>query len=175
MMTFYRLLFLFMGLFGLTILPGKAQDVHNNYQFIIKLDPQMKRKMSANELMFDQQEKYVIVNYGNKPTYIVVYEFGLWQPVATFRLTNWVEFSGAYIDYENNQLYIKESRFNSEYYRLDISNSTSDIVACDLTPGGCPVVEPRQSEKEIYSKDKSYYIVINKRNSGEIKVYLKKD
>jgi hypothetical protein len=151
-----------------------AQELNENYQFVIDLDSQMKRKLIANEVMFDQQEKYVIVNYGNKPTFIVVYEFGLWLPLATFRLTNWVEFSGAYVDYENNQLYIKESRFSSEYYRLDIEKGSTDIVECELAPGGCPVVEPKQSAKDMYTADKSYYVTINKRNAREVKVYTKK-
>lgn len=153
---------------------GQIGDINDNYQYLLSVDPAMKRKLMANEVMFDQQEKYLIVNYGNKPTYIIVYEFGQWKAVANFRLTNWVEFTGAYVDYDNNQLYIKEGRFSNEYYRLDINTGITDMVECSLTPGGCPVIEPKQSEKSIYSKDKTYYVTINKRNTRDVRVYVMK-
>lgn len=148
---------------------------NENYQYVKSVDPEMKRKLMANELMFDQKEKYLIVNYGNKPTYIIVYEFNTWKAVANFRLTNWVEFTGAYLDYTTNQLYIKEGRYSNEYYRLDINSGETDVVECSLTPGGCPVVDPKQSEKSAYTSDKKIFATINKRNTRDVRVYQLKE
>lgn len=152
-----------------------AQNIEDNYQFVITLDAQMKRKLIANELMFDSQEKYLIVNYGNKPTFIVVFEFGLWQPLMTFRLTDWVEFTGAYVDVETNQLYVKESRYSSDYYRLDIKTGTTDLIACELTPKGCPVIEPKQSDRWVYTNDKKFFATIDKKSPREVKIYSRKE
>ena len=170
-MKIYKTLFLLIFIGTSINAFGQLVGSNDNYQFLLSVDSEIRRKMTANEVMFDEKEKYLIVNYGNRPTYIVVYEFGLWKAVANFRLTNWVEFSGAYVDHETNQLYIKEGRFSNEYYRLDINNGTTDVVECTLTPGGCPVVEPKQSDKAIYSNDKNYYVTVNKRNTRDVRVY----
>lgn len=170
------LIFIFSIIFLQPLLSlGQGSGENDNYQYVQSLDPEMKRKVMANEVMFDKDEKYLIINYGNKPTYIIVYDKNTWKSVANFRLTNWVEFTGAYVDHETNQLYIKEGRYSNEYYRLDISNGQTDIVKCNLTPSGCPVIEPKQTEKEVYSKEMDFYITINKRNTRDVRVYqLKK-
>ncbi len=167
----------FITLFTVVILfslSGLSQNIHDDYQLVLSLDTQMKRKINANELMIDWQEKYIIVNYGNKPTYIIVYSLSNYKVAANFRLSNWVEFSGAYYDSETNQLYVKESRYSSEYYRLDINTGEKDILQCHLTPGGCPVEEPKKTLKSVYSSIKEYYITINKHNSRDVRVYKHK-
>ncbi len=158
------------------ILPSslKSQVNDKNYQFLSSLNTGLQRKMYANEIMFDQNEQYLIVNYGNKPTYIVVFEYGLWQPIVNFRLPNWVEFSGAYIVHETKDIYIKASRYNTEYYKLNIDSGEQEIRECETLPAGCPVVEPKQSEKTIFSKDKSYFVAINKKNARDVKVFQKR-
>ena len=168
----------FIIIFGLLLISGFssiAQRIEDNYQYVKSLDPKMTRKIRANEIMIDDKEKYVFVNYENRPTFIVVYSMKDFEPIISFRLSNWVEFSGAYIDYELNQLYIKQSRYSSDYYRLDINTGQKDIVNCELTPGGCPIVEPTKSVKSTFSISEYYYITINKRNPRDVRVYqLKK-
>lgn len=151
--------------------PSQSQSVTDDYQFVQSLDTKMTRKVFANEIILDKQEKYIVVNYGNKPTFIVVFSMVDYDVVATFRLSNWVEFSGAYIHYETNQLYVKESRFSNEYYRLDISTQEQDIVKCDLTPNGCVVDDLKITRKSVYSSSKDFYITINKRNKRDVRVY----
>ncbi|MBI9069452.1 MAG: hypothetical protein JEZ09_19290 [Salinivirgaceae bacterium] len=148
-----------------------CQFAEDNYQYVLSVDPLMNRKLMANEIMFDKQEKYLVVNYGNKPSYIIVYETATWTPVANFRLSNWVEFTGSYFDYETNQIYIKEGRYSSEYYRLDINTGITDIIGCELAPGGCPVIEPRQAQKSAYTSNKLMYATINKRNARDVRIY----
>lgn len=151
-----------------------AQVNDKNYQFILSLNTGLQRKMYANEVMFDQEEQYLLVNYGNKPTYIIVFEYGLWQPIASFRLPNWVEFSGTYVDHDTNDIYIKASRYSSEYYKLNIDSGEQEIRECETLPAGCPVVEAKQSNKSVFSKDNHFYININKKNARDIKVYQKR-
>lgn len=152
----------------------EAQIVEKDYQFVLSLDNGLDRKMYANELMVDESQQYLIVNYGNKPTYIVVFEFGLWHPVVSFRLANWVEFSGSYVDYDKNDLYIKASRYSSEYYKLNINNGDQEIRECESLPDGCPVIEPKQADKSVFSKDKAFYFTVNKKNARDVRVYQKR-
>lgn len=168
------ILILLIALLG-KISTTQAQDIEDSYQYVTSVDPQMKRKLLANEIMVDSQEKYLIVNYGNKPSYIIVYSLVDWKPIANFRLTNWVDFSGAYVDSAYNQIYIKESRYSSEYHRLEIPSGTKDIIECELTPRGCDIIEPQQELKTLYTSDRQYYFAINKRNNGEVRVYVHKD
>lgn len=167
-----------LGLFLLFLAPfiwGSAQNIEDDYQFVVSLDTKMQRKLSANELMLDANESYLIVNYGNRPSYIIVYDRQNFEAKANFRLSDWVEFSGAYMDNETNQLYVKESRYSSEYYRLDINTGEQDIVACHLTPRGCPNDDPKKSIKSLFSLSKDFYVAINKRNTRDVRVYkLKK-
>lgn len=151
-----------------------SQNIKDDYQLVLSLDTKMKRKVTANELMIDWQENYIIVNYGNKPTFIIVYSLKDYNVVANFRLSNWVEFSGAYYNSETNQLYIKESRYSSEYYRLNITTGEKDILECHLTPGGCPVDDPKKSLKSVYTANKEIFVIINKHNARDVKVYKRK-
>jgi len=160
---------------SMLFISGKSQNIEDDYLQILKLDTKMERKILANELMLDQQEKYIIVNYGNKPTYIIVYDMVNFEAVANFRLSNWVDFSEAYVDYETNLLYIKESRYSSAFFRLNISTGEVDNIECHLTPAGCANEEPKISLKSIFTNDRKYYFTINKSNTREVKVYqLKK-
>lgn len=152
----------------------KSQIIEKDYQFLISLNTGLERKMYANEIMVDETQQYLVVNYGNKPTYIVVFDYGVWQPVASFRLPNWVEFSGAYFDYDKKDLYIKASRYSSEYYKLNMDGREKELRECESLPAGCPVVEPKQAEKSVFSKDKNYYITINKKNARDVRVYQKR-
>ena len=151
-----------------------AQNIDTDYQLVLNLDTKMQRKMLANELMLDPQEKYIIVNYGNRPTHIIVYSMENYEAVANFRLSDWVDFSAAFMDYETNQLYIKESRYSREYFRMDINSNEFDRIQCHLIPGGCSNAEPTKSVKAVYTIDKQYFITINKNNTREVRVYKRK-
>ena len=146
-----------------------------DYQFLVTIKPDMQRKVLANELMLSPDGKHIIVNYGNKPTFIVAYSTEDWKQVAIFRLTDWVDFSSAYVDTTNQQFYVKISRASTQYHRLDINEKTQDIIPCDITPRGCPHIEVKMDIKSLYTKDKKYYIAINKQNKREVKVYKLRD
>ena len=142
-----------------------------DYQFLTTIKPDMQRKVLANELFLSPDGKHIIVNYGNKPTFIVAYSTEDWKQVAIFRLTDWVDFSSAYVDTTNQQFYVKISRASTQYHRLDMKEKTQDIIPCDITPRGCPHIEIKMDVKSLYTKDKKYYIAINKQNKREVKIY----
>lgn len=142
-----------------------------DYQYLVTLKPDMQRKVLANELFLSPDGKYIIVNYGNKPTFIAAYSTSDWKQVALFRLKDWVDFSSAYLDTTNQQFYVKISRVSTQYHRLDIKQNTQDIIPCDITPRGCPHIEMKMDVKSLYTKNKQYYIAINKQNKREVKVY----
>ena len=146
-----------------------------DYQFLTTIKPEMQRKVLANELMLSPDGKHIIVNYGNKPTFIVAYSTSDWKQVALFRLTDWVDFSSAYVDTTNQQFYVKISRVSTQYHRLDIMQNTQDIIPCDITPRGCPHIEMKMDVKSLYTKDKQFYITINKQNKREVKIYKLRD
>ncbi len=153
---------------------GSVVAQSGDYQAFVTLKPDMQRKVLANELFLSPDGKHLIVNYGNKPTFIVAYSTADWKQVALFRLTNWVDFSSAYIDTTNQQFYVKISRVSTQYHRLDIKQNTQDIIPCDITPRGCPHIERKMDVKSLYTSDKNYYITINKQNKREVKVYQKR-
>ena len=145
-----------------------------DYQYLTTIKPDMQRKVLANELFLSPDGKHIIVNYGNKPTFIVAYSTEDWKQVAIFRLTDWVDFSSAYVDTTNQQFYVKISRASTQYHRLDMKEKTQDIIPCDITPRGCPHIEIKMDVKSLYTKDKKYYIAINKQNKREVKIYQKR-
>lgn len=142
-----------------------------DYQSLTTLTPDMQRKVFANELFLTSDGKYLIVNYGDKPTFIVAYSTSEWKQSAIFRLTDWVDFASAYSDTATQQFYVKISRGSSKYHRLDIEQKTQDIIPCDITPHGCPHIEMKKNSKSLYTADKKFYITINKQNKREVKVY----
>ena len=81
-----------------------------DYQSLTTLTPDMQRKVFANELFLTSDGKYLIVNYGDKPTFIVAYSTSEWKQSAIFRLTDWVDFASAYSDTATQQFYVKISR-----------------------------------------------------------------
>lgn len=159
----------FAMLFGVEALAQSA-----DYQYLTTIKPDMQRKVLANELFLSPDGKHIIVNYGNKPTFIVAYSTEDWKQVAIFRLTDWVDFSSAYVDTTNQQFYVKISRASTQYHRLDMKEKTQDIIPCDITPRGCPHIEIKMDVKSLYTKDKKYYIAINKQNKREVKIYKKR-
>lgn len=142
-----------------------------DYQSFTTLKPDMQRKVFANELFLTPDGKYLVVNYGDKPTFIVAYAIEDWKQAAMFRLTDWVDFATAYSDTVTQQFYVKTSRGSSKYHRLDIAEKTQDIIPCDITPRGCPHIEMKKNVKLLYTADKKYYITIDKQNKREVKVY----
>ncbi len=159
----------FMAIFSTNV---NAQS--GDYQALKTIKPEMQRKMLANELMLSADGKYLIVNYGSRPTYIIAYRTADWGQEAFFRLPDWVDFASAYVDTTNSQFYVKTSRTSSEYFRLDIAEKTQDIVPCEITPRRCPVIELKKDVKALYTNDKRFYIVINKQNKREVRVYEKR-
>ncbi len=146
----------------------------SDYQYLATLKPDMQRKVLANELFLSPDGKHIIVNYGNKPTFIVAYSTEDWKQVAIFRLKDWVDFSSAYVDTTNQQFYVKISRVSTQYHRLDIKQGSQDIIPCDITPRGCPHIEMRMDVKSLYTNDKKFFISINKQNKREVKIYQKR-
>ena len=77
-----------------------------DYQSFTTLKPDMQRKVFANELFLTPDGKYLVVNYGDKPTFIVAYAIEDWKQAAMFRLTDWVDFATAYSDTVTQQFYV---------------------------------------------------------------------
>lgn len=168
-MKFIKICLMALFVVALTNVDTLAQV--GDYQSHATLKPDMQRKVFANELFLTTDGKYLIVNYGDKPTFIVAYSIPEWKQVANFRLTDWVDFASAYCDTVTNQFYVKISRGSSKYHRLDIAQKTQDIIPCDITPRGCPHIEMKKNSKAVYTADKKFYITINKQNKREVKVY----
>lgn len=145
------------------------------YSFQENLDTKLERKMFANELLLDEDYYFLLVNYGNKPTYIVVFDVNNWQVQQSFRLPNWVEFSGAYYNEQTNSYYIKESRYGDDYYALDMANGDINILNCSTTPRGCPMVEPQKTVTDLKVLDNQYRVMINKKNKRMVKVYKRRE
>ena len=86
------LLILFTVLFCTSLI---SQPSKGGYNFVKELDARLQRKLMANELLFDNDGEYLVINFGNAPSYIVVFSTKNWEPVYNYRLPNWVDFTGA--------------------------------------------------------------------------------
>ncbi len=169
MKAFLPFLFLLCGL----IESAFAQMESQGYSYITDVYPESDRKMKANELMFVRDDAYLIVNYGFRPTFLVVYTVGDWEPVQTFRLSDWVEFSGAYFYPDSNCFYVQRARYSSDYYALSLKTGDYKLVDCEQTPLQCPRVEPDKPQLEAYSQNGFYCVQINKKNPRELRVFEK--
>ncbi len=145
------------------------------YSFQENLDTKLQRKMFANELLLDEEYYFLLVNYGNKPTYIVVFDVNNWMVQRSFRLPNWVEFSGTYYNEQTNSYYIKESRYGSSYYQLNMNSGDVETIECSKTPRACPLVEPEKTVTDLKALDNNYRIMIDKKNKRNVKVYKKRE
>ncbi len=162
------LLILFTVLFCTSLI---SQPSKGGYNFVKELDARLQRKLMANELLFDNDGEYLVINFGNAPSYIVVFSTKNWEPVYNYRLPNWVDFTGAYIDKTTHDLYILEARYSSKYYKLNLITGAKSIVPCSETPNGCTVIEPKKPVKSLYSPDKKYFVKIKKNTQREVYLY----
>lgn len=139
------------------------------FQQIIK--PPFQKKLSVNEIMLSPDDQFLVVNYGNKPTYVVFFSLKTWEKEKEFKLPGWVEFSGAYFDAAREYLYIKTERFSSNYYRLHVSDQKVDTIACQNAPKGCKQSDIAKDIKELYTSGKEYFIGVHRKFSSQLVIY----
>lgn len=150
-----------------------AQYSKDGYLFNQKIEAPRVRKSVANELMVDPMERYLVVSYSSYPTVVVLYEFGSWKVKGTYNIPQWFDLSHSFMDANGKFLYLDFARYSSKYRRIDIETQQMDTIECFQTPKGCVPKEGGIEQKEYTTKDKIYYVTINKRNKRDILIFKK--
>jgi hypothetical protein len=152
-----------------------SQYAKDGYQFESKIKAPRVRRPIAHELMLDPMERFVVVSYSSNPTVVVLYEMETWEAIGTFNIPGWFDLSNSFIGPSGNFLFLDFARYSSKYRRIDLKTEVIDTVECFDTPRGCVPKEGGVPQKELYTKDKLYYISINKKNRRDILIFKRRE
>jgi len=152
-----------------------AQYSKDGYLFHQKIDAPRVRRPVAHEIMVDPLERLLVVSYSSYPTVVVLYEFDSWKVVGTYNIPEWFDLGHSYVDMNGRYIYLDFARYSSKYRRIDVETQKVDTVECYQTPRGCVPKEGGIEQKEYTTKDKKYYITINKKNKRDILIFRKHD
>lgn len=152
-----------------------AQYSKDGYLFHQKIDAPRVRRPVAHEIMIDPLERLLVVSYSSYPTVVVLYEFDSWKVLGTYNIPEWFDLGHSFVDMNGRYIYLDFARYSSKYRRIDVETHKMDTVECYQTPRGCVPKEGGIEQKEYTTKDKKYYITINKKNKRDILIFKKNE
>ncbi len=167
--------FIFIISLSFFIEPATAQYTKDGYRFDYKIKAPRVRRPIAHEIMLDPMERYLIVSYSSYPTVVVLYDIGTWETKATFNIPKWFDLSNSFMGPSGRYLFLDFARYSSKYRRIDLNTNEIDTLECFETPRGCVPKEGGVSQKEVYTKDKIYYIAVNKKNRRDILIFKQQE
>lgn len=171
-----RLVFVFgIILFSIYASNVSAQYAKDGYQFESKIKAPRVRRPIAHELLLDPMERFIVVTYSSKPTVVVLYELKSWKLIGTYNIPGWFDLSNSFVGPSGNFLFLDFARYSSKYRRIDLNTKVIDTVECFDTPRGCVPKEGGVPHKELYTKDKTYYFSINKKNRRDILIFKRRE
>ena len=157
----------------LTSIFSFSQYRKDGYQFENKIKAPRVRRRVAHEIMLDPQERFFIVNYSSYPAVVVLYDIPTWKVRASFDVPAWFDLGNSFVGPAGKFLYLDFARFSSKYRRIDLETNVMDTVECYKTPRGCSPKEAPPENRSFYTKDKKYFISVNKRRKSEILIFEK--
>ncbi len=152
-----------------------AQYTKDGYRFEHKIKAPRVRRPIAHEIMLDPMERYLIVSYSSYPTVVVLYNIGTWETKATYNIPKWFDLSNSFMGPSGRYLFLDFARYSSQYRRIDLKTNEIDTLECYDTPRGCVPKEGGVSQKEVYTKNKIYYIAVNKKNRRDILIFKQQE
>jgi hypothetical protein len=152
-----------------------AQYAKDGYQFESKIKAPRVRRPIAHELLLDPNERFIVVSYSSKPTVVVLYEIGTWKEMGSYNIPGWFDLSNSFVGPNGKFLFLDFARYSSKYRRIDLESQVVDTVECYDTPRGCVPKEGGVPQKELYTKDKTYYFSINKKNRRDILIFKRRE
>ncbi|PLX22570.1 MAG: hypothetical protein C0599_06090 [Salinivirgaceae bacterium] len=152
-----------------------AQYAKDGYQFDSKIKAPRVRRPVAHELLLDPNERFIVVSYSSKPTVVVLYEMETWKELGTYNIPGWFDLSNSFVGPLGKFLFLDFARYSSKYRRINLETQVIDTVECYDTPKGCVPKEGGVPQKELYTKDKTYYFSINKKNRRDILIFKRRE
>ncbi len=143
------------------------------YTLEAKLKMPRVRKPEVQELMLDPHNRFLIVTFSTYPTHVLFYDLKTWELAKEYMIPEWFDLSSSFFDTEGRYFFISYGRFSSKYRRIDLTTDEISVVECWETPRGCLPKENAIPKKEIYTIDRTYYIIINRLNNKEVLVFKK--
>ncbi len=131
------------------------------------------RKYQLNALKLSESGKILLADYGNKNSLIAVYNLDSMTLMGAYWIDNIIELDHCYFAENDTRLYVKASRFSSDYKIINLENKTIRDISCDKTPRGCVATTASLSLVKFYSPDRKYYFVRNTNDKRTLHIYKK--
>jgi hypothetical protein len=129
------------------------------------------RKYQLNALKLSDSGNLLLADYGNKNSLIAVYNLDSLKLIGAYWIDNIIELDHCYFSDNDTRLYVKASRFSSDYKVINLENKTVRDVSCDKTPRGCVATTASLSVVKFYSPDRKYYFVRNTNDKRTLHIY----
>jgi len=129
----------------------------------------------VNGLKISEDQKFLIISYAEDPTSIAIYEIGTWEQKGVYKVMgSGVEINSSYFSEDGTKLYVKYDRFAPKYKAIEFKTGYIRKIRCEKTPRGCMYEEVTQDEKDIYTKNRKFYISVSKFDASDVDIYIKK-
>ncbi len=128
-----------------------------------------------NGFKISEDQKLLVISYAENPTSIVFYEIGTWEQKGVYKVIgNGLEINSSYFSEDGKLLYVKYDRYSPNFKVIEFKTGYVKKIDCSKTPRGCYYEEVTQDKREIYTKNKKYYINISRFDASDADVYVKK-
>ena len=170
--------FSFLAVFFINIIiPSYAQK--GNYELVAEFQPphidfsknKNNRRYQLNDLKLSESGKMLLAEYGNRNSLIAIYNLDSMKCVGAYWIDNIVELGECYLTENDTKLYVRVSRYSSDYKIILVGQRYIRDVTCDKTPKGCYMAKPTQETVQFYSPDQKYYFARNANNKRTLHIY----
>jgi hypothetical protein len=171
----------FVLLFGLFLcgLTNLSFSQKGNYEQVAEFQPphidftrnSNDRKYQLNALKLSESGKILLADYGNKSSLIAVYNLDSLKFMGAYWIDNIIELDHCYFSDNDTRLYVKASRFSSDYKVINLETKTIRDLGCDKTPRGCVATTATLNVIKLYSPDRKYYFVRNANDKRTLHIY----
>lgn len=128
-----------------------------------------------NGFKISEDQKLLVISYAENPTSIALYEIGTWEQKGVYKVIgSGVEINSSYFSDDGKLLYVKYDRFSPNFKVIDFKTGYVKKIDCSKTPKGCYYEEVTQDKREIYTKNRKYYISVSKFDASDTDIYVKK-
>lgn len=154
----------------------KVMTIKQPYHTFNSTDYQDTKKgfQKINGFKISDDQKLLVISYAENPTSIVIYEIGTWERKGVYKVIgNGLEINSSYFSTDGKLLYVKYDRFSPNFKVIDFKTGYVKKIDCSKTPHGCYYEEAIQDKRDIYTKNKKYYITVSKFDASDADIYVK--
>lgn len=151
-----------------------------NYELIAEFQPPHSdfsrnshdRKYQLNAIKLSESGRLLIADYGNKNSLVAIYSLDSLKCIGAYWVPSIIELEECYFNEDDTKLYVRASRYSSDYKVVFIDAKVMRDISCEKTPRGCVTATSRRlSMVKFYSTDRKYYFAVNSNDKRTLHIY----